>query len=59
MTEQTPETPAPPATNALPAPEAPLTFQAPPPAAAGRPNPIKRGIPWGRPITAQLEKETP
>jgi hypothetical protein len=44
MTEQTPETPA-------PAPEAPLTFQAPPPAAPGMPNPISRGIPWDESIT--------
>lgn len=43
MTAQTTETPA-------PAPEAPLTFQAPPPAAPGRPNPIP-AWPWGKPIT--------
>lgn len=52
MTTQTPEpnTPAP-VGNPTPAPEAPLTFEAPPPAAPGRPNPIRRGIPWGQPIT--------
>lgn len=44
MTAQTPEpTPT--------APVAPLTFQAPPPAAPGRPNPIPRGIAWDEPIT--------
>lgn len=30
--------------------ETPLTFQAPPPAAPGMPNPIPRGIPWNQPI---------
>ncbi|MDQ0824311.1 hypothetical protein QFZ60_000484 [Arthrobacter sp. B2I5] len=51
MTAQTPEpiTPAP--VTDVPAPDAPLTFQAPTPAAPGRPNPIRRGIPWGKPIT--------
>lgn len=34
-----------------PAPEPPLTFEAPAPAAPGVPNPIPRGIPWGEPIT--------
>lgn len=42
MTAQTPEPTTP----------APLTFQAPAPAAPGRPNPIPRGIPWNAPITA-------
>lgn len=41
MTAQTPE----------PAPEAPLTFEAPAPAAPGQPNPIPRGIAWDQPIT--------
>ncbi|WP_104062739.1 hypothetical protein [Arthrobacter sp. 4R501] len=50
MTTQTPEPTAPaPETNVSP--EAPLTFEAPPPAAPGAPNPIPRGIPWGEPIT--------
>lgn len=40
MTSQTPE----------PTPESPLTFEAPPPTAPGRPNPIRRQIPWGEPI---------
>lgn len=44
MTTQTPE----PTASAT---EVPLTFEAPPPAAPGRPNPIRRGIPWGKPIT--------
>lgn len=29
---------------------APLTFEAPPPAAPGMPNPIPPGIAWGEPI---------
>jgi hypothetical protein len=53
MTEPTPET-------ITPATEAPLTFEAPLPAAPGAPNPIPRGIPWNEPITASKETdETP
>jgi hypothetical protein len=45
MTTQIPE-------PITPATEAPLTFEAPPPVAPGRPNPIPRGIPWNEPISA-------
>lgn len=38
----------------IPALEAPLTFEAPTPAAPGMPNPIPRGIPWNEPIKATL-----
>lgn len=49
MTAQTPETP-------VPAREAPLTFQAPPPATPGAPNPIPPW-PWGQPITPATPAE--
>ncbi|MBX7445455.1 MULTISPECIES: hypothetical protein [unclassified Arthrobacter] len=52
MTAQSPETPA-------STPEPPLTFQAPPPAAPGMPNPIPPGIPWGQPITAATTEAAP
>ena len=54
MTTQTPE-PITPASVGFPTdePDAPLTFEAPTPAAPGRPNPIRRGIPWGKPITLE------
>lgn len=58
MTTQTPEptTPA----QVLPevTPDAPLTFQAPLPAAPGRPNPIP-AWPWGKPITPATTTEAP
>lgn len=41
----------------LPALEAPLTFEAPPPAAPGMPNPIPPGIAWGEPITPATQTE--
>lgn len=41
-----------------PAPDAPLTFQAPP-ATPGQPNPIPPGIPWGEPITPDTTVTAP
>ncbi|MFJ6355422.1 hypothetical protein [Pseudarthrobacter oxydans] len=52
MTTQTPE-------PITPAPEAPLTFEAPPPVAPGRPNPIRRQIPWGKPISPASSTPAP
>lgn len=49
MTAQTPE-------PVTPATEAPLTFEAPPPAVPGQPNPIPPGIAWGEPITPDREQ---
>jgi hypothetical protein len=34
------------------APDPPQTFEAPPPATPGAPNPIPRAIPWDEPITS-------
>lgn len=48
-------TPAP--EPAAPTTDAPQTFQAPPPAAPGQPNPIPRGIAWDQPITAPTTTE--
>lgn len=50
MTTQTPEPTA-------PAPDAPQTFEAPPPAAPGAPNPIPRGIGWDQPITPTTQQK--